>query len=444
VEGVLEAVVAPLAAERPVLLLVLDGMSAPVFHELLEDFAQREWVPIAKGGQNYARPVLAALPSVTDISRRALFSGRLDCADRRTEQVAFRDHPVLTHLGTKDKPQLFLKGDLANSGEFFLSDSVREAIASPAQRVVGVLLNVVDDQLGGADQLEVRWRIPQIRFLEAILEAASQAERLILLTSDHGHIPDLNQTGKAIESTNGGDRYRYPGGKPVGSGELLVQGPRIRAATDKDLVIVACEETVRYSSKKAGYHGGGADLEVVIPLAVLDSQDHTVKDWVAQDPATPDWWRWMTFLGSIDEESCRPIQKRSRTRAKKEDAAQDSLPLFGAEPPTISQAAPSMSWIKQLLASPVFKQQAAIVGKLVPKEEQITAFLTAMDKRGNSVLIVTLATDLGIPSFRLRGLISSLARLFNVDGYAVLQEDRVSNTITLDRKLLSKQFELSA
>jgi len=59
------------------------------------------------------------------------------------------------------------------------------------------------------------------------------------------------------------------------------------------------------------------------------------------------------------------------------------------------------------------------------------------------VLLATLSVDLGMPVFRLRGLLSTLSRLLNVDGYAVVQEDRDSETITLDRKLLAKQFEIT-
>jgi len=39
-------------------------------------------------------------------------------------------------------------------------------------------------------------------------------------------------------------------------------------------------------------------------------------------------------------------------------------------------------------------------------------------------------------------LLSSLERLFNLDGYPVLEEDRQSETVRLDRKLLAKQFEI--
>jgi hypothetical protein len=83
------------------------------------------------------------------------------------------------------------------------------------------------------------------------------------------------------------------------------------------------------------------------------------------------------------------------------------------------------------------------MGKQAPKNDQITAFLGSMEKRGNSVLLATLSADLGMPVFRLRGLLSTLCRLLNVDGYAVVQEDRDSETITLDRKLLAKQFEIT-
>ena len=444
VEKVIDEVVAPLAKERPVLLLILDGMNGPVFHELLEDFARREWMPISQDARTYARPVVAALPSITEVSRKALFSGRLDHTDKRTEKVAFRDHPALAHGSGKSKPVLFLKGDLSDAGQSFLSDAVRETIASPAQRLVAVLLNVVDDQLSGADQLEVHWRINQIRFLEAVLEAASQAERLIVLTSDHGHIPDLNQTTKALENATGGNRYRAALDKPAGVGEIAMRGVRIQAATGKDSLILACEETVRYASKEAGYHGGASDLEAIIPLAVLDCKNDTPDNWTAHDLASPTWWRWKEALGAEEAQVYKPVQKRTKAKAPKADTAQDDLPLFAAETQPSPAQSPAGAWIQGLLDSAVFKQQAGIMGKLVPKEDQITRFLGAMEKRGNSVLLVTLSADMGLPAFRLRGLLSSLCRLLNVDGYEVVQEDRESETITLDRKLLAKQFEIAA
>ena len=121
----------------------------------------------------------------------------------------------------------------------------------------------------------------------------------------------------------------------------------------------------------------------------------------------------------------------------------EELPLFvGAASEPKKENAADAPWLKDFLASLVFKQQVQLMGKLAPKEGLVVSFLAAMEKRGNSVLLTTLAADLGLPAFRLRGLLSSLERLFNLDGYPVLEEDRQSETVRLDRKLLAKQFEI--
>ena len=87
VEDTIAEIVSPLAKESPVLLLVLDGMSCAVFSELVEDLSNRDWFTIAPSGKEQA--ILAAVPSVTAISRKALFSGKIDASDKRTEPVAF-------------------------------------------------------------------------------------------------------------------------------------------------------------------------------------------------------------------------------------------------------------------------------------------------------------------------------------------------------------------
>jgi hypothetical protein len=121
----------------------------------------------------------------------------------------------------------------------------------------------------------------------------------------------------------------------------------------------------------------------------------------------------------------------------------EELPLFvGAASEPKKENAADAPWLKDFLDSVVFKQQVQLMGKLAPKEGQVVSFLAAMEKRGYSVLLTTLAADLGLPAFRLRGLLSSLGRLLNLDGYPVLEEDRRSETVRLDRRLLARQFEI--
>ncbi len=95
VESVLTDVVAPVAASRPVLLAVLDGLSQPVFRELSQDLERDGWIAMTReeGG-----PVLAALatfPSTTDGSRTRLLTGRLQRGDAAREQQGLRDHEPL-------------------------------------------------------------------------------------------------------------------------------------------------------------------------------------------------------------------------------------------------------------------------------------------------------------------------------------------------------------
>ena len=54
VERFLEAIVAPLAAHSPVLLIVLDGMSVAVCRELLPDLLGQDWIPTQSRGEGIA------------------------------------------------------------------------------------------------------------------------------------------------------------------------------------------------------------------------------------------------------------------------------------------------------------------------------------------------------------------------------------------------------
>jgi hypothetical protein len=68
--------------------------------------------------------------------------------------------------------------------------------------------------------------------------------------------------------------------------------------------------------------------------------------------------------------------------------------------------------------------------------------LQALDKRGGRLSQTALAQALRQPVVRMGGLVSAAARVLNVDQSRVLHLDRVSQTITLEKSLLERQFEL--
>ncbi|MCB1089572.1 MAG: BREX-2 system phosphatase PglZ, partial [Verrucomicrobiae bacterium] len=254
IENAVETWVAPLAEQHPVLLLVMDGMSYPAFHQLSRSFVGSGWLPQQKDGQAFPSSVLSVLPSVTERSRWALFSGKIETGSRKGEEVAFREHPALSDLRSRGKPLLFKKGDLGSEDSAALSPKVRDILAGNEHRVVAVVINAIDDQLKTSGQLSVDWAIHHIGILPSILEAADQGDRLIVLTSDHGHIPEMENTKPIETSSDGEARFRF--GEPSDENERLFTGKRIEAATGGRPVVLPLTETIRYGSKSAGYHGG--------------------------------------------------------------------------------------------------------------------------------------------------------------------------------------------
>ncbi|MBI4602633.1 MAG: BREX-2 system phosphatase PglZ, partial [Planctomycetes bacterium] len=110
VEEVLDQVVAPLAERVPVLVLCLDGLTFAIARELLEDLLREEWVEVRQEGAPAVRPMLAALPTTTEVCRTSLFCGRLVQGTAADETAGFAEHPRLApRAKSGSRPRLFHK-----------------------------------------------------------------------------------------------------------------------------------------------------------------------------------------------------------------------------------------------------------------------------------------------------------------------------------------------
>lgn len=436
VEHLLEFWLGPLAKMGPTLLLVLDGMGCPVFTELMEDLGRRGW----RAWQSRSHPpvVLATVPSVTALSRKALFSGKIDAADSRTEAVAFRENALLAAVSPKAKPRLFLKGDLRAPDSTGLAQDLMEALADPAQQVLAILLNVVDDQLGGSDQLRIRWQVDSIHHFAEILDTAAEAGRTIVLTSDHGHILELNQSRRLGEDSVGTDRYRWDGPLFDPDHEVALSGKRIEQATARTTILAAATELVRYASKKAGYHGGCSDREVVVPVAVLQREQASEppSGWDYLDLAEPAWWRMAAGESMAEAVLHEPKPRTRRPPEAREPTRNLELDL------EVEVEGSDEAWIHRLLLSPVFREQWASLGRTVPQEAEVGKFLRILHRSGGAMGGVALARQMARSPMRLCGLLAQLKRLLNLDGYAILSEEPETGRILLDIPLARKQFDL--
>ena len=419
VEKVLRDVVAPLAEAGSVLLVVVDGMSCAVFRELLDDLVRRHhWNALRPTDGHWPRPVLAALPSLTEVSRRSLLCGKLTADSSDGEAKGFAANEDLRKASGALPPVLFGKSELrSESGD--LSPAVRDAIAQTRRRVVGLIINAVDDVLFKTDQVWIEWTLDRIPTLEQALTSARTAGRTVLLVSDHGHVLDH---GTKCREHGSHDRFRADDGG-AGDGELQVHGPRV-LLPEPGRMIAAYAEDLRYAKmKKNGYHGGISPQEIVIPLGVVGSGD-APEGWEPERPYRPAWWELDQELRKVPD---------GKGQEKSEYASAD-LPLFAS--------AEAEDWVDELLLSPVFANQKQLAGRMRLTDDRVRRFCRSLDAAGGSLLLPALAQVLEMPDIRLRGLVSAMQRLLNVEGYSILTHDADSETVRLDRELCKQQFEI--
>ena len=435
IEDVLSKMVVPVAKEHSVLLLVLDGMSAAVFRQLLQDIERQDWAETANDALAVPRPVLATLPSLTQISRRALFLGKLEPVKPGTEKGEFSNNDfVFQASGSQVRPKLFLKGDLQEERHSGLATEVRTAIADKKCRVVGVVVNAIDDHLDSGDQVVFTWALDRIKPLRELLQLAADSGRLVLMTSDHGHV--LEDFGTRQLSTWGGDagdRHRMTT-ESLKEGEVLFEGVRVEKAVGQRKVVLAWSGDVRYGAKKRGYHGGANPQEMVVPFAILSGPNSIpAGGWKENPPYEPEWWRITAgdFALTLGADAAK--SKKGVEAAKESDLFEQAE----AKKPEGSQA-----WIDALFDSLVYQEQLKLAVRGAPPREVMGSLLKTIDARGGSIMKPSLAQALGVPLFRIDGLFQNISRILNVDGYEVPSFERATETIVLNINLLKTQFEI--
>jgi hypothetical protein len=427
IEEVLDKVVAEVARTHPVLFVVVDGMSFAVLRELLEDLVQRQqWLELGRTDANQTDVALAALPSITEVSRCSLLCGRLTSSAQEDEANGFSQHPRLMEICKNTPPVLFRKSELLDAGGPALASGLRKEIASAKRRVVGAVINAVDDYLYKGEQIAVAWRVGTITALESLLHTAQESGRIAILTSDHGHVLERNS---ALRKHDGAEeRYRPDDGKPEPD-EVVVSGTRVILPPNHRM-IAPWSDQVRYGNKRTGYHGGVSPQEMLVPVCVLTRQEKP-DGWDVRAYYQPSWWD-LAGRPAAGPAVLQPYPVVPETEHKT-----DELPLFQATKP-----AKALGWVEQLLKSPVLANQEKLCGRTLPSRDRIRVFLGVLNSHGFSILQAALAQELQLPLFRVRGLIRVMQRLLNVDGYAVLSYDSGSGTVSLNHELLRTQFEL--
>ena len=425
VEDLLAQQILPLARRTPVLLLVLDGMSAAVGGEIVDSLVGKAdgWAEALPAGRTRRIGAVTALPSITHVSRASLLSGELRTGGQDVEQRGYAD---LTRAHGLAAAKLFHKKPLDSSQPgFAVAGDVGAAIDDKTgHRLVTCVLNTIDDALDRSDPAGTVWTAETIKHLGPLLDRARIAGRLVVLTSDHGHIVERRLGSQRSAEVISSARSRAEG--PVGDGEVLVIGRRVLEHNGR--AVLAVSERLRYGPLKAGYHGGAAPAEVVIPVYFLVSGGQLEgTDLVLAPLPQPLWW-----FGPL-QPVVAPIA------AKTPVAAPTLFDPIEVVPVLQSPLAAAT------LASVTYQEQRAMAGRVSVSDEQIGDLLVALlAAPAHRLPPMAAAVALTIPLASLRGAFAQAQRLLNVEGFAVLKVDVDGATVVLDEALLREQFELRA
>jgi hypothetical protein len=244
------------------LLVVLDGLGFAQWHQLRAATTLK--ILQATG-------CLAMIPTLTAVSRQAIFAGTLpvDFADTLTTTRQEDRHwrAFWTEHGIPELEVTYTK----------TLGSDPDHVPTLRGRVAAVVVNAVDELLHGADVLADRqvavgvdlWA--KAGFLEAIVEAGARGGFEVWITSDHGNLPTMPgpvpSEGQLVESA--GTRVR------------LYPNETLRAAADDygdiwDPPGFPADVPLRplFAPGRRGYHTSGAQVshgglsldEVIVPF----------------------------------------------------------------------------------------------------------------------------------------------------------------------------------
>jgi hypothetical protein len=456
IEDVLDRVVAPLTVPRPValsnqvsrtpvLVLVADGMSAAVAAEVVADVVARgrsQWQECRFADADTSA-ALAALPTLTELSRCSLLCGRLQRGTAGEEVRGFT--AWLTGQGMAPAGKvLFHKADLdAVSRGNALAAAVRGAIDDTTHRpVVACVLNDIDDALDRSDPIGTTWDVAYFKHLDPLLKAAAAVGRVVVLLSDHGHVPERREQPSVQRGQQISARYRLPEGPDltaVADDEVLVEGPRV--PRDGGRAVLAVDEQLRYTVLKAGYHGGGAPAEAVIPISILVNGAIPADLGLEAEPAAePSWWSAPAAPATQPVSSPTPVPGRAKPRRPQPQADvlfdTDTLAPVTDTPPLPSAGA-TRDQVDELLHSPLFTAQFHTFGRNL-KKPQVGALLRKAITAGGVLPLATVAQLLGVKTTRVSGAVSVVAQVLNTDGVEVLTTQ--GSELVVKQALMFEQF----
>ncbi|WP_437481822.1 BREX-2 system phosphatase PglZ [Sorangium sp. So ce1014] len=448
---------------RKLLVVLLDGMAWANAVELLTSLEEAHVAPI-RWKRGRLPPVLAALPTVTTVSRAALFKGkRLDpgeAEDTGKDPARFAGHKGLTKL-LDQAPQLYLRPDVeTTTGEL---SKKAAALVQSKDRVVAVVVNAIDDQLKGSRQMRVPCDLGHIKPLGPLLQEATDAGRAVLLVADHGHV--LGARLASVSAPEAGPKRWRPLGvnDAPGPNEVCVSTDSTWRPRGKAKVALLYRETEAYGgSAHVGEHGGASLAEVVSPafLVASDRLRQRIQLEEGEDDEalevtpfqSPPWWDLRVRKPAVRtvpvdavvvvEPSPAPARQLSiplvdvaapKPSKERKDASRPAAAASGA-PAAARQPGPSAALARSKLLKERQRERGA------EPRAVMMAWIDVLAAHQGRMAARRFTHEVGLLAHQAGGAVSEMGEWLNVDTYQVVTYDRVAQEVLLDLDLLQGLF----
>lgn len=266
--------------DRKICLLVIDGLGA------------RQW-PLLRSHLQACQSILveeyscyAWVPTITSISRQALFSGKRPFAfadsllTTNKEETLWRD--FWTDQGLERKQVLFAK-----KAESLSQEEWQNLIYPSSIKVAGIVINFVDDQMhgmkagmAGLNKTVELW-LEQWGLVDKIRALLAQGFEIVL-TADHGsqEATGVGVISDGVKAETRGERVRiYNTEITQNSSALNLEqnvvvwnGPSMGLPHNCYPILAKGAQAFKNKGEKVVGHGGISLHEVVVPLAVITSK----------------------------------------------------------------------------------------------------------------------------------------------------------------------------
>lgn len=267
---------------QKVCLLVMDGMGFQQWIKVKQSIIDIPDVRIEERG------VFVWVPTITSVSRQALFSGK---------QPRLFPNTILTTSKEKALWQAYWEDKGLNKGEITYAvkvensidlDSFKDRFYSPKLKVAGFVINYIDEQMhgmksgmSGLNAALVDW-LYKWKFsskIEALLDSGFE----VIITADHGNQEATGQgwPNEGVKAETKGERVRLYKNTVVYTNDNVdvLEWPAKKYGLPSDmspLVSKGLHAFVQKGKLIVG-HGGISLHEVVVPLAVVTRNQHVKK-----------------------------------------------------------------------------------------------------------------------------------------------------------------------